>query len=263
VTSKPSDPASDRAVASGPPRLLDRVRRAVRLRHLSRRTEEAYVAWIRRFILFHGKRHPEEMGSPEVVAFLSHLAVEGRVGAVTQNQALSALLFLYRAVLGRELAGLDAATRASATRHLPVVLSRDEVRRVLAALDGVPLLVATLLYGGGLRLLEALRLRVKDLDVPRGQLVVRDGKGGRDRACPFPRRLREPLARHLERVRSLHARDRSQGVAVPLPAALDRKTRAPEASGPGSGSSPRRAPSAIPRATSSATTCTSRRCSAP
>jgi len=181
------------------------------------------VAWIRRFILFHGKRHPETMSAPEVVAFLSHLAVEGRVGVITQNQALSGLLFLYRAVLGRELEGLDAAARASATRRLPVVLSRDEVRRVLAALEGVPQLVATLLYGGGLRLLEALCLRVKDLDVARAQIVVREGKGGRDRACPLPQRLREPLARHLEKVRSLHARDRTEEVAVLLPDALDRK----------------------------------------
>jgi integron integrase len=190
---------------------------------MSARTEEAYVGWIRRFILFHGRRHPDAMGPPEVIAFLTHLAVERRVSAPTQNQALSALVFLYRTVLGRELDGLDAAARAGAARPLPVVLSRDEVRAALAALDGVPRLVATLLYGSGLRLLEALRLRVKDLDFARSQVVVRQGKGRRDRGTPFPRRVREPLVRHLEAVRAIHVRDRPAGVAVVLPDALDRK----------------------------------------
>jgi integron integrase len=193
------------------------------LRHLSTRTEEAYVGWIRRFILFHGKRHPDTMGPPEVIAFLTHLAVERRVSARTQNQALSALVFLYRTVLDRELEGLDSAVRAGTARPLPVVLSRDEVRSVLGALEGTVQLVATLLYGSGLRLLEALRLRVKDLDFARSQILVRQGKGRRDRGAPFPRRVREPLARHLDAVRALHARDRSSGVAVWLPDALDRK----------------------------------------
>ena len=163
-----------------PPRLLDRVRHAARLRHLARRTEDAYVGWIRRFILFHDKRHPNEMGPDEVVAFLSHLAVDGAVSAPTQNQALAALLFLYRAVLDRPLPPLDAV-RARAARPLPVVLSRDEVRAVLAQLSPRDQLVATLLYGGGLRLLEAMQLRVKDVDVGRRQVLVRRGKGGRDR----------------------------------------------------------------------------------
>src|SRR5262245_55415663 len=178
--------------ASRPPRLLDRVRQTARLRHLSVRTESSYVGWIRRFILFHGKRHPQDMGAPEVLAFLTHLAAERRVDAKTQNQALSALLFLYRVILGRELEGLDAAARARSSRPLPVVLSRDEVRAVLAQLPDPHRLIATILYGGGLRLLEGLRLRVKDLDLARRQLIVRGGKGDRDRRAPLPERLRDP-----------------------------------------------------------------------
>jgi len=205
---------------SGAPRLLDRVRHAARLRHMSPRTEDAYVAWIRRFILFHDKRHPKEMGALEVVAFLTDLAVRRRVEAATQNQALSALLFLYRVILGRELEGLDAATRAKSSRPLPVVLTRNEVRAVLDQLRETHRLVATLLYGSGLRLLEGLRLRVKDLDPERRQLVVRDGKGSRDRRAPFPERLRAPMQRHLERVRVLHERDRSRGIGPWIPGAL-------------------------------------------
>jgi integron integrase len=205
------------------PRLLDRVRSAVRLRHMSRRTEEAYVGWTRRFVLFHGKRHPADLGAPEVTSFLSDLAVHRGVSAVTQNQALSALLFLYRVVLGRDLEGLGEIVRARASRPLPVVLTRDEVRRLLQRLDGTHRLVATLLYGSGLRLLEGLRLRVKDLDWSRHQLTVRGGKGGRDRRCPLARRLRQPMERHLEQVHALHERDRAQGIGVWLPGALDRK----------------------------------------
>lgn len=202
------------------PRLLDRVRHAARLRHMSPRTEQTYVGWIRRFILFHGKRHPDVMGAPEVVEFLSHLAVERRVGPTTQNQALSALLFLYRVILGRELEGLDAAARAHSSRPLPVVLTRDEVRGVLAQLPEPHRLLATLLYGSGLRLLEGLRLRVKDVDPDRRQLVVRDGKGDRDRRAPFPTRLCAPLKRHLERVRIMHERDRARGIGPWIPGAL-------------------------------------------
>jgi integron integrase len=206
-----------------PLRLLDRVRRAAQLRHLSPRTQEAYVAWVRRFVLFHGKRHPGEMGVLEVVAFLSHLAVERRVAASTQSQALAALLFLYRVVLERELQGLDGAVRARRSTRLPVVLSREEVRQVLARLDGTHRLVATLLYGGGLRLLEALRLRVKDLDFDRHQLVVRQGKGDRDRVTTLPRIAEAPLRRHLEALRGLHEADARRGVEAPLPAGLGRK----------------------------------------
>jgi len=209
----------------GQPRLLDRVREAARLRHFSPRTEDAYVAWTRRFVLFHGKRHPVEMGAPEVVAFLSSLAVRGVVSASTQNQALAALLFLYRAVLGLRLEGLDAIIRAPRPQRLPVVLSREEVRRLLAELPSVHRLVATLLYGGGLRLLEALHLRVKDVDLERHQLVLRDAKGGRDRAAPLPRIADAPLRKHLTAVRRLYEADRARGLGgPPLPGALVRKT---------------------------------------
>lgn len=206
------------------PRLLDRVRQALRLRHMSPRTEAAYVAWIRRFIFFHAKRHPAEMGAFEVTAFLSDLAVRGRVSASTQNQALAALLFLYREVLGRELPGIDQAVRARRQRALPVVLSRQEVRQVLAKLEPTPRLVGTLLYGSGLRLLEALRLRVKDVDFERRQLLLREPKGGRDRAVPLPRVAEAPLRRHLARVQQLHQADLARGLAgPPLPHGLARK----------------------------------------
>lgn len=209
---------------SHPPKLLDRVRIAARRRHYSLRTEQSYVAWVRRFILFHGKRHPKDMGAPEVVAFLSDLAVHRRVAASTQNQALSSLLFLYRHVLDRELEGLDTAVRAQVGRVLPVVLTRDEVRTVLGHLHGVRQLQATLLYGAGLRLMECLRLRVKDLDFARLHLTIRQGKGRRDRMTTLPRRLRGPLERHLVEVRRLHRRDLDQGYGeVLLPYALDRK----------------------------------------
>jgi integron integrase len=216
-----ADPAE--SPAARPVRLLDRVRHAARLRHLSRRTEQAYVAWVRRFILFHAKRHPAGMGEREVVEFLSHLAVDLDVGPKTQNQALSALLFLYRVILDRELTGLDAAVRARVTRPLPVVLSRDEVRRVLGRLHGRQRLVATLLYGSGMRLLECLRLRVKDLDFERRQLIVREGKGRRDRRCPLPVRLEPRLRLHLEQVRLVYEKDRKSGIGVRLPGSLRRK----------------------------------------
>jgi integron integrase len=207
-----------------PPRLLDRVRQAARLRHMSRRTEDAYVNWIRRFILFHGKRHPQEMGSHEVVVFLSDLASARRVTASTQNQALAAILFLYRTVLGIQIDGLDATVRAPRSHVLPVVLGRDEVRAVLAQLPDVYRLIATLLYGGGLRLLEALRLRVKDVDFARRQLLVRQGKGNRDRGAPLARIAEAPLRRHLEQVARLHRDDLARGLwGPPLPGGLEQK----------------------------------------
>jgi integron integrase len=190
----------------------------------SRRTEDAYVAWARRFVLFHGKRHPQEMGAPQIAAFLTDLAVRLGVSASTQNQALAALLFLYRVVLGREIDGIDGILRAPRPRRLPIVLSRDEVRAVIAQLTGVHRLVVTLLYGGGLRLLEALRLRVKDVDFGRRQLVVRQGKGDRDRVAPLPRVVEAPLRRHLERVAALHREDLARGLSgPPLPGGLERK----------------------------------------
>ncbi len=206
------------------PRLLDRVRDALRARHYSRRTEDVYVAWIRRYILFHGKRHPADMGAPEITRFLSALAVEGNVAASTQNQALSALLFLYREVLELDLPWLDGIVRAKRPQRLPIVLTREEVRAVLQPLTGVPRLMAYLLYGAGLRLLECCRLRVQDVDFAANQIVVRSGKGDKDRVTMLPAAVKTALARHLESVRAQHQRDLQHGAGwVELPTALDRK----------------------------------------
>ncbi|MCM8620250.1 MAG: integron integrase [Candidatus Accumulibacter sp.] len=214
----------DNQAALHPPRLLDQVREAIRLRHYSIRTEQAYTDWIKRFILFHGKRHPREMGAAEVERFLTHLAVEGRVAASTQNQALSALLFLYREVLKVDLPWLGEMTRAKRPGRLPVVLTVEEVRRVLARIDGQQGLMADLLYGAGLRLLECVRLRVKDLDFEMRQITVRDGKGEKDRMTMLPQSVLEPLRAHLEKVKVLHAQDLEEGFGeVYLPYALDRK----------------------------------------
>lgn len=205
-------------------KLLDQVRDAIRVRHYSLRTEEAYVNWVRRFILFHGKRHPKEMGGAEVEAFLTHLAVEGQVAASTQNQALSALLFLYREVLHQELDAAINAVRAKESQHLPEVLTKEEVRQVIAQLSGIHQLLAKLLYGSGLRLLECLRLRVKDLDFERRALIVRDTKGDEDRVTMLPDSLIEPLREQLQRAKRLHEQDLARGCgAVYLPDALDRK----------------------------------------
>jgi integron integrase len=210
--------------ASRPPRLLDRVRLAIRARHYSRRTEKAYVAWTRRYVLFHGKRHPSEMGAAEMTQYLTALATQGNVSASTQNQALSALLFLYRDVLEHEVPWLDDVVRAKRTARLPVVLARDEVRAVIRQLRGTPRLMAILLYGAGLRLLECARLRVKDIDCPRNQLIVRAGKGDKDRAAPLPAVASAALAAHLEVVKRQHDADLRQGAGwVELPWALARK----------------------------------------
>jgi integron integrase len=206
------------------PRLLDQVRLAMRTRHLSPRTEEAYIGWIRRFILFHGKRHPDDLGEPEITGFLSHLATHGQVAASTQNQALAALLFLYERVLGREIDWLSGLVHAKRPERLPVVLSRDEVKAVLARMEGVAALMASLLYGSGLRVLECAELRVKDLDLARHELTVRDGKGRKDRVTMLPARLEAALRAHLAQVHELHERDLAAGAgAVALPDALDRK----------------------------------------
>ena len=211
-------------VPSPPPRLLDRVRQALRLRHYSPRTEEAYVAWIRRFILFHRKTHPMLLGEADVTAFLTHLAVTEQVSASTQNQALGALLFLYRHVLTRELEGLDGIVRARPAERLPVVLSRAEVRALLQLLPGVFRTIGTLLYGGGLRLNECLVLRVKDVDFDRRQIVVRRGKGDKDRTVPLPASARDALLQHLARVHQMFDADRRAGVGgVVLPHGLARK----------------------------------------
>ncbi|MEM7410415.1 MAG: integron integrase [Myxococcota bacterium] len=211
-------------MANPPPRLLDQVRRELRVRHYSPRTESAYVHWIVRYIRFHGVRHPNEMGVAEVSAFLSHLAVEANVAPSTQNQALNGLVFLYGPVLGRPLGELAGVVRARKARKLPVVLSREEVERLLMRLEGSPRLVASLLYGSGLRLREALQLRVKDLDFARGELTIREAKGGRDRVSVLPETLHEPLKAQIRRVREQHALDLSANRGwVPMPGALVRK----------------------------------------
>jgi integron integrase len=210
--------------ASHAPKLLDQVRGKIRLKHYSIRTEQAYVDWIRRFILFFGKRHPRDLGAAEVEQFLTHLAVEGNVAASTQSQAKSALLFLYREVLDNELPWLDNVERAKVPKRLPVVLTRDEVMAVLTRLEGTHWLVASLLYGTGLRIMEALRLRVKDVEFARKEILVRDGKGFKDRVTMLPVALAVPLAEHLKRVKALHEQDLAAGRgAVYLPYALERK----------------------------------------
>ncbi len=206
------------------PRLLDQVRDAIRTRHMSYRTEEAYVHWIKRYILFHQKRHPSEMGPAEITRFLTCLAVERRVSASTQNQALAALLFLYREVLGCDPGWLDGIVRAKRPRRLPVVLTRPEVTALLGALRGTNWIMAMLLFGAGLRLSECLRLRVKDVDFSRNEILVRQGKGDKDRVTMLPSSVKEALAAHLVRVRRLHERDMTAGFGrVQLPDALARK----------------------------------------
>jgi len=204
-----------------PPRLLDRMRQAIRVRHFAIRTEQTYVDWARRFILFHGKRHPQTMGAAEVEAFLTHLAVERGVAAATQSQAKAALLFLYREVLGVQLPWLDDIVSAKPSRHLPVVLTQREVSGLLQQMSGTTGLLASLLYGTGMRLLEGLRLRVKDIEFERRELLVRDGKGGKDRVTVLPENLVLPLREQLAHARALHERDLHAGHgAVWLPDAL-------------------------------------------
>jgi integron integrase len=206
------------------PKLLEQVREVIRTRHYSLRTEGTYLGWIRRFILFHGKRHPREMGRQEVQQFLSHLAVEGHVAASTQSQALSAIMFLYQQVLKQDIGWLDEVVRAKQPHRVPVVLTQDEVAAVLRHLSGTTLIMATLLYGSGLRLMECLRLRVKDVDFFYNQIVVRDGKGRRDRVTMLPQNIKMPLQRHLQDVHQLHAQDLQAGAGhVYLPYALERK----------------------------------------
>ena len=206
------------------PRLLDRLRYAIRVRHYSIRTEEAYVQWTRRFIIFHKLRHPQSMGPDEVAAFLTHLAVDRDVGAATQNQAKSALVFLYRVVLNVALPWLDEIVAAKDGRRLPVVLTSTDVRRHLNELSGTPLLVASLLYGTGMRLLEGLRLRVKDVDIEQRSLTVRDGKGSKDRITVLPENLVLPLQAQLAKAKALHLKDLQTGAGqVWLPDALSVK----------------------------------------
>ncbi len=206
------------------PRLLDEVRTTARLRHLSLKTEKAYVQQIKRFILFHGKMHPREMNHHHVRDYLSHLAVERNVAASTQNVALAAILFLYRDVLKQKLERIEEVERARLSRHLPVVLTRAEVITVLNNLKGVPYLAAALMYGSGLRLMECLRLRVKDIDFSYNQIIVRSGKGGKDRVTPLPAKLKEPLRKQLLNAKLLHQQDLQAGFGTAaLPYALARK----------------------------------------
>ncbi len=206
------------------PKLLDRMTFAIRARHYSLRTEQAYVHWVRRYVFFHQLRHPAEMGEAEINAFLTHLAVDGMVSSSTQNQALSALLFLYRHILGREVGQIGDVIRAQRPRHLPVVMSREEVKAVISYLYGEKKIIATLLYGAGLRLLECLRLRVQDIDFEKNQITVRSGKGDKDRVTMLPQSLKPMLLEHLRRVRHIHEKDLSDGWgSVELPDALDRK----------------------------------------
>ncbi len=206
-----------------PKKLLDRMRDVLRLKHYAIRTETAYLDWARRFIVFHGKRHPETMGTPEITAFLTSLAVEGRVAASTQTQALSALLFLYRFVLQIELDGTIDLVRAKKTRRLPVVLTKTEVQAVLQHLAGAYLVMAQLLYGSGLRLMECLRLRIKDVDFARREITVRAGKGMKDRVTMLPEPVCEPLQAHLVGVKQQHMADVAHGGGtVYLPFALAR-----------------------------------------
>ena len=206
------------------PRLLDQLRDRIRLKHYSMRTETAYLDWVKRFIVFHGKRHPVEMGKAEVERFLSHLAVEGKVAASTQNQAKSAILFLYREVLGQELPWLENVEQARTPKRLPVVLTRAEVAAVLDRMPVYYRLMAQLLYGCGMRLMKCVRLRVKDVEFTRREIIVREGKGFKDRVTMLPESIAKPLTAHLEAVRLLHRDDLAEGYGdVYLPYALERK----------------------------------------
>jgi integron integrase len=209
---------------SNQPKLLDRVREILRTRHYSRRTEKSYVGWIRRFVVFHGMHHPAEMGKDENERFLSSLAVRSKVSASTQNQALNALVFLYAQVLGRDIGWMDKLVRAKRPKHLPVVMTREEVRVVLDHLSGTNRLMAILLYGAGLRLMECARLRVKDVDLAASQITVRGGKGQKDRVTLLPYAAKAELARHLESAFRQNRADLSNGAGwVELPEALGRK----------------------------------------
>jgi integron integrase len=217
--------AGVQAISTPPkPKLLDQVRQAIRTRHYSYMTEKAYVGWIKRFIFFHDKRHPQEMAEAEIAQFLSSLASDGHVSASTQNQAFNALLFLYKEVLSKKIGLIDGVVRAKRPLRLPVVLTKEEVKKVIDRMSGVPRLMAILLYGGGLRLMECCHLRVKDIDFSRNEIVVRAGKGDKDRHTMLPTAIKESLCRHIEAVRCQHREDIEKGLGrVALPNALDRK----------------------------------------
>lgn len=206
------------------PKLLDRLRLVCRALHMSRETERVYHSWVRQYILYHGVRHPQTMAEPEVNAFLSHLAVDRNVAASTQNQAMAAVLFLYQHVLKTPLNQIDGVIRARRPIRLPIILSRDEVKRLLAALTGLSRLIGILLYGTGVRVMEGLQLRVHDIDFDMNEIKVRLGKGFKDRVVPLPQKIKDHLAKHLERVRKQHQADLKRGLGrAPLPYALQRK----------------------------------------
>ncbi len=215
---------SGNSTSNSPPKLLDQVRDRIRVKHYSIRTEQAYLDWIKRYIFFHDKQHPKNLGAEDIERFLTHLAVNGKVSASTQNQAKSAILFLYREVMEMELRWLDKVTQAKAPKRLPVVLTVSEVQAVLSRLSGTHALIASLLYGTGMRLMEAIRLRVKDVDFERHEILVREGKGFKDRVTMLPEALVAPLKAHLVKVKTLHEEDLAQSFGeVCLPYALDRK----------------------------------------
>jgi len=215
---------TEKPLTTNKPRLLDQVREVLRVKHYARRTEQSYTHWIKRFILFHQKRHPKDMSSEEVEAFLTHLAVNRQVSPGTQNLALSSILFLYKHVLKIELPWLKNVTRAKTKKRIPVVFTRDEIKALLAQFDGTYWLLFSLMYGAGLRLSECIRLRVKDIDFHYKQLVIRDSKGGKDRVTVLPSMLIESLQTHLTRVKNLHTQDIASGFGeVYLPHALKRK----------------------------------------
>ncbi|WP_076587914.1 integron integrase [Solilutibacter tolerans] len=213
-----------RQAAEFQPELFELIRRRLRRLNYSKRTEQAYLGWVRRFIAANHRKHPRHLEGRDVEAFLTNLASNGQVSASTQNQALAALLFLYRDILNVDVPWMDKMVRAKRSRRIPVVMSADEIRRLLGMLDGQPWLMAALLYGTGMRLMECVRLRIKDVDFDRNEIVVRDGKGAKDRRVPLPQKLKEPLHHAIERARLLHAHDVARGLGrVWLPAALARK----------------------------------------
>jgi integron integrase len=226
-TETPADSHAQRGLAAGKPRkLLDHVRDVLRVNHYSIRTEEAYLGWIRRFILFHGKRHPRDMGAAEVEIYLTHLATEEKVSTSTQKQAFNALVFLYHKVLRKPLGQFTNITRPKKPQRRPLILSKEEVERILRVMSGTHQLMATLLFGTGMRLLECLRLRIKDIDFALNQIEVRDGKGWKDRVTMLPERVKPALEEHLQRVHAIHRRDIAAGSGrVYLPEALERKFR--------------------------------------
>jgi integron integrase len=226
-STSPDVPIAPRPAPPPPPsqpKLLDRLREALRSRHYSDRTEQCYRHWVKRFIFFHHVRHPVTMAEPEINAFLTHLAVKDKVSASTQNQALSALLFLYRYVLDREIGNLGEVIRARKPKRLPVVMTREEVKVLLGRLQGDKWLMASLMYGAGLRLMECLRLRVQDIDCGANRITVRDGKGAKDRITMLPESIKAPMQEHFRNVRTIHKQDLSEGYGrVQMPNALDRK----------------------------------------